>query len=411
MKDSKIISFIAALIVAIGLWIYVVTVVNPDGETLISDIPVVFSGEEVLQEDQNLIIADGRDASVSVQFSGKNTELKKLLQARSEISAVVDVTNVRSAKEYTLTYDVSLPSGVSESEITISDRRPARITFSVERLVTRQIPVKGDFSGLEVADGYMLESTTFDFDTVTVKGPEQEVSAIETALVTVSRTNLNRSFVQDVPYTLVDADGNAVDMTNLTTDTDTLELSASVVMYKEVPLDVTFINGGGATDSDVTYTITPETVTLSGDATILDSVNKIVLGNIDLSTTPNSKDFPMSILLPDGVKNVSGEEEATVSVRIKNRETAVVRATNITFINTDERLDYSSVTQLIQVTVRASAAEIEKISTNNLRVVADMADFTQVGKVNVPVEIYVDGYADAGVVGEYSVVVSITEKE
>ena len=44
------------------------------------------------------------------------------------------------------------------------------------------------------------------------KGPidlEQEVAAIETALVTVSRTNLNRSFVQDVPYTLVDADGNA----------------------------------------------------------------------------------------------------------------------------------------------------------------------------------------------------------
>ena len=61
--------------------------------------------------------------------------------------------------------------------------------------------------------------------------------------------------------------------------------------------------------------------------------------------------------------------------------------------------------------MRAGAAEIERISTNNLRVVADMADFTQVGKVNVPVEIYVDGYADAGVVGEYSVVVSITEKE
>ncbi len=411
MKDSKIITFVISLVAAICLWIFVVTVVNPDGETTISDIPIVFSGEEVLQEDQNLIIADGRDASVSVQFSGKNTELKKLLQARSEIAAVVDVTNVRSAKEYTLSYDISLPSGVSESQVTISDRRPARVTFSVERLVTRQIPVKGDFSGLEIADGYMLESTSFDFDTVTVKGPEQEVAVIETALVTVSRTNLNRSFVQDVPYTLVDADGNAVDMSNLTTDTDTLELTASVVMYKEVPLDVTFISGGGATESDVTYTIAPETITLSGDATILDSVNKIGLGNIDLSTTPNSKDFLMGILLPDGVKNVSGEEEALVSVRIKNRETAVVRATNITFINTDDRLDYSSVTQLIQVTVRAGAAEIEKISTNNLRVVADMADFTQVGKVNVPVEIYVDGYADAGVVGEYSVVVSITEKE
>ena len=99
MKDSKIITFVISLVAAICLWIFVVTVVNPDGETTISDIPIVFSGEEVLQEDQNLIIADGRDASVSVQFSGKNTELKKLLQARSEITAVVDVTNVRSAKE------------------------------------------------------------------------------------------------------------------------------------------------------------------------------------------------------------------------------------------------------------------------------------------------------------------------
>lgn len=411
MKDSKLITFIIALVAAVCLWIFVVTVVNPDGDTTISDIPVVFSGEEVLQEDQNLIIADGRETTVSVHFSGKNTALKKLLQARSEILAVVDVTRVRSAKEYSLSYDITLPSSVSESEITISDRNPTRVGFTVERFITRQIPVRGDFSGLEVAEGYMLDSTSFDFDTVTVKGPESRVSAIETALVKVTRAALDRSFVENVPYTLVDAEGNAVSMDGLTTDVDTLELSASVVMYKEVPLDVTFISGGGATESDVTYEITPKSVTLSGDATILDSVNKIVLGNIDLAMTPNSKDYLLDILLPDDVKNVSGEEDAVVSVRIKNRETAVVRATNITFINTDERLDYSSMTQLIQVTVRAGASEIGKISTNNLRVVADMADYTQTGKVNVPVTIYVDGYADAGVVGEYSVVVSIENKE
>ena len=410
MKDSKIITFIVSLVIAICLWFFVVTVVNPDGDTTISDIPVTFSGEEVLQEDQNLVIADGRDATVSIRFTGKNTALKKLVQARSEISAVVNVTNVRSAKEYSLSYDVSLPAGVTESEVTISERSPAQVRFTVERFISRQIPVRGDFTGLEVADGYMLDGTSFDFDTITVKGPDSEVSQIEAAVVTVARTNLNRSFVENVPYTLVDGDGNAVDTSNLVTETDTLELTASIVMYKEVPLDVTFINGGGATEADVTYEITPKSVTLSGDATILDSVNKIMLGNIDLSTTPNSKDFTMGILLPDGVKNVSGEEEAAVSVRIKNRETAVVRATNITFINTDDRLDYSSMTQLIQVTVRASASEIEKISTNNLRVVADMADYTQTGKVNVPVTIYVDGYTDAGVVGEYSVVVSIEEK-
>lgn len=31
--------------------------------------------------------------------------------------------------------------------------------------------MRGDFSGVEIAEGYLLESTSFDYDTVTVEGP------------------------------------------------------------------------------------------------------------------------------------------------------------------------------------------------------------------------------------------------
>ena len=217
---------------------------------------------------------------------------------------------------------------------------------------------------------------------------------------------------ETLSFTLLDENGNAVDTSMLTTNTDRIEVTLNVVKYKTVPLDVEFIDGGGATGKDVSYEIDPPTITLSGDSTVLDTLNKIVLGNIDLASIKNSTEVKsFAIVIPDGAKNVSGEEQASVTIRIKNKETAVIRATNIAFINTPEGYTPNSVTQLVQVTVRASASDIDKISSSSLRVVADMTGCTQAGTYQVPVTIYIDGYPDAGVVGEYSIAVTLTRTE
>ena len=63
------------------------------------------------------------------------------------------------------------------------------------------------------------------------------------------------------------------------------------------------------------------------------------------------------------------------------------------------------------MTVRASASDITKISSSSLRVVADLSDCTQAGTYQVPVTIYIDGSPDAGVIGEYSIAVTLTKTE
>ena len=412
MKKSKLITMIISLLAAFLLWVYVVTIVNPEGEITLSDIPVSFSGEEVLREDQGFVITEGKDVTVTAHFSGKNSDLKKLEQYQEEIVAVVDVSKVRSAKEYTLSYDLTLPNSVQQSAVTIFDRRPSTVSFTVQRLVSKSVEVVGDFSRVEIAEDYMLDSRSFDYETVTVEGPEDIVSSIQCAQVEMSRTNLDKSVTETLSFTLLDENGNAVDTSMLTTNTDRIEVTLNVVKYKTVPLDVEFIDGGGATGKDVSYEIDPPTITLSGDSTVLDTLNKIVLGNIDLASIKNSTEVkPFAIVIPDGAKNVSGEEQASVTIRIKNKETAVIRATNIAFINTPEGYTPNSVTQLVQVTVRASASDIDKISSSSLRVVADMTGCTQAGTYQVPVTIYIDGYPDAGVVGEYSIAVTMTRTE
>ena len=306
MKRSKLITMGISLLAAICLWAYVVTVVNPDGDTIISGIPVTFSGQEVLREDQGLIIKGDYDDMVSVHFYGKNTDLKKLEQYKDEITAVVDVSKVRSVKEYQLSYQLTLPNAVQASAVQVTDRNPSVITIQVEKLAKREIEVRGDFSGVEIAEGYLLESTSFDYDTVTVEGPESVVSTISCAQIVMNRTNVDKNITESVDYTLVDADGNAVDMSDLTTDVDSIEVELDVVKYKEVPLTVNFIDGGGATGADASVDIDPASITLAGDATVLDSVNTIVLGNVDLGATENNAVLSFDIKIPNDAKNVSG---------------------------------------------------------------------------------------------------------
>jgi YbbR domain-containing protein len=142
---------------------------------------------------------------------------------------------------------------------------------------------------------------------------------------------------------------------------------------------------------------------------VLDGVNKIVLGNIDLSDADNNQVYSYQIIIPNGAKNVSGEAEATVTIKVKNKETAVIRATNITFINVPDGFEAANMTQLVQTKVRASTSDIRQITSSSLRVVADMADYTQAGTYTVPVTIYIDGYPDAGVIGDYTIVASLAK--
>ena len=114
MKKSKLITMAISLLAAICLWIYVVTVVNPEGTTTISNIPVTFSGAEVLREDQGLVLSGDYQDMVTVSFTGKNSDMKKLEQNKEEISAVIDVSKIRSTRDYTLSYDLLLPDAVPE---------------------------------------------------------------------------------------------------------------------------------------------------------------------------------------------------------------------------------------------------------------------------------------------------------
>ena len=69
------------------------------------------------------------------------------------------------------------------------------------------------------------------------------------------------------------------------------------------------------------------------------------------------------------------------------------------------------INQALAVTVRAPESVLPEISASNLRAVADLtgvADTNASGYISPTVRIYIDGFPTAGVVGRYSIIVTLT---
>ena len=120
----------------------------------------------------------------------------------------------------------------------------------------------------------------------------------------------------------------------------------------------------------------------------------------------NTFTFPIS--LDPSLENVSGETEATVTVTVKGLDTQVYNVDNISVIQPANGYDAVAVTQEKQITVRGKAEDLAEIDASQLRIVADLTDFTTTGQISVPVRVYLDTNRSVGVIGEYSIVVNIS---
>ena len=90
---NKLISIGIAILIAFGLWMYVITEVSPNSEWTYYDVPVKLEGETVLKERQ-LIITGISDTSVDLTLSGNRSDLNQLNSANITLKA--DMTKERT---------------------------------------------------------------------------------------------------------------------------------------------------------------------------------------------------------------------------------------------------------------------------------------------------------------------------
>ena len=162
-------------------------------------------------------------------------------------------------------------------------------------------------------------------------------------------------------------------------------------------------------DENAKITITPSEITLKGESSVLDAIDRLNIMTIDEKTVGSDK-IVRPITLPDSVYSVSGEENASVQIEHIGTGWKNVVIDNFT-VNNPNNLKYELMTQSITVTLRAPENYIPYITSNSVSAVVELDyDNTTVGTVAVPVKFELMEIYDNKVyeTGEYTVLVKIT---
>ena len=409
LTNSKVFYMILAVMCSIGLWLYIDIIEAPQSTTTVYNIPVTFIGEDRLEED-GLMIISGKNTTVNLQLEGSRTAVSQV--NRNNITITVQAyAQINSEGHYSLLYDVDFPSSVA-SQLRIVSRSIDAIDVDVVQMTSKTVEIQGKFVGT-AAEGARISDTDFEFEQneVTVSGERSLVEQVDHALVTLDVDDLSSTWSGELPIVLVDADGNEVDMTNLTCDITEVYTIFPVQTVKEVPLTVSFTSGAGATSENATATIDPETVTISGTPERLDQIESINLGSIDLSQIVTSEVVNMTIPVPEGVSIISGITSAKVTVSMSGLDTRIVQTSDIELINTPEWIsNVDLVTQALEVRIRGASDTMKLVQDQDVYVIVDLSTLDEgaEGTRTLVATVGVRGFADVGAVGEDQVVVNIT---
>ena len=172
---------------------------------------------------------------------------------------------------------------------------------------------------------------------------------------------------------------------------------------------MTYNEGAGATSENVRCTLSENYITIAGDASVVDGINRIDVGPVDLTSFELTYEGDLDIVLPNDVENISGIESVHVQIEVIGLEVRSYTVTNISYSGLPEQYQAELVTHSLTVRIRASSEVLDSLSTSNLRAVADLSNTSATGTMDTSnVRISVDGFTNAGAVGTYRLTFNIT---
>ena len=408
MKRNKLGSFLLAVSIALGLWLYVVTYIDTDYELTLDNVSVGLEGKSILTADRGLMILSEDEYRVSITVSGNRHDVSKINSGN--IQVVADLSKIEGPGEHKLTYNIILPGDVPSGAVSYQ-KDPDRVTVVVARKKTKEIPVTVTYEGDVPAD-YIKDTAALELDHtyVEISGPEDVVDQIHHASISVDCTGRTESIYESFRYELQNQRGEPVDAEWITTNVSEVKVYLPVVMVKKLPLTVTLVDGGGATAATTKLSIDPAYISISGSETALAAMEELDLGIIELAQITKDQELTFDITLPEGITNVSNLPTATVSISFPKLSTREFTITEFDQTHLASGMKWESLTKQLTITVRGLKAEVQRLNAADIIARVDLSGVENTSAVE-PDIIFPKSYESLGVLGSYSVSVQVTPLE
>lgn len=407
MFKSKILPLLLSIMVAFGLWAYVITFVSSEREGTFYDIPVSFQGEALLEE-RNLMVVSEEKPEVTLTLYGNRRELNKL--DSSNITIIADLSKIGEPGIHNLSYNVYYPGDIPGNAFTVQSQYPSMVKVEIERRITKEVPVNLVYEG-SVQKDYIADKENAELDNPFVKitGPASVVDQITQAMVLVNLQDKSESFIEAYRFTLCDAEGNPVDAKMVEANIAEVNLTLYIKRVKEIKLVVTVVDGGGATKATSDIKIDPEVIKVAGNETALEDIDEINLGTVNLGELTKDSELEFAINLPSGLENLSGKTNAKVTVKFPELMTTSIAVTDFAALNVPEGMEVEFITEELTVNVRGPKATIKNLTADHISVTVDFAN-AETGTFTFKANIVMgDGFRSVGAMGNYTVSATLKE--
>lgn len=399
-------TLILGFFLAFVFWIFVSIQVFPTIEDSISGIAIEAPITDYMAQNNLQVISDINE-TVNIVIEGKRYDISDLKS--SDFFAAADLSSIRSAGSYTLPLNITPKTDREYSLVTVE---PKMITITVDEIISKELTITPTAPNISLGENYYADELVASPEKITVTGSASIVNSITKVearstyhgeMTESNRTNSDLYFFN--------SSGSKISADELTLSPEQIAVEIPVYKQKELPLKISITNYPNNFDIEtLVYEIQPKTLTIAAPDDTIDALSTLDIGAIDISDIQLNKNTLIPIVLPDGYKNLSGNNNALIEWKFDNYGSLDFRVnrSNITITNAPENYDVSLITNQLTFTVMGPSNKLSELTSSDFTVNVNLLGVTlREGTQDVTVSVSIKGASqNCWVTGTYKVTIN-----
>lgn len=377
----KIVSILFALV----LWLYVMSEVNPETNTVINDLKVELLNMEELKN-SGLVIIGQEDFTVNAKIVGRRNEIFKI--TRDDIKVTADLRGYQQGVN-SIPLEISQPANVTNVEIT-----PQQIKVTLDRIVKNQKPVEIIPQG-SPQRGYDMGEVILTPSQVLVEGPESKVNAVTKVVGEIDVEDIKENIRSNIPVKAVDSEGNTI--TGVEVKSKYVNVFIPMLRVGNVKITPQLTGEIRAGYKITKIEVNPDTVSLRGKEEEVIKYSEILTESINISDLDHTLTTRTNLLIPEGVEVLGLRDMPEITINVEEIETKefTFNSNQISVNNLEDTLttNIGQIDESIKVSISDVRSVLERVKRNDLELSIDGTDLQEGNHTveisvnsNVPVE-------------------------
>ena len=403
-------TLILAFLLSFTLWIVVSIQVFPTIEKEVNNVSVEAHLTDYMVRN-NLQIVNDINQNVNIKIQGKRYDISRL--DSQDFYASVDLSEVTSAGKYNVTLEVFAKTN---EDYTLLEVEPKTLSLEIDKIITKEFPITGTAPDISLPEGFYADDVTTSPETISVTGSASMLDKIERIEAkSTFHGEIMESTQTNSEIIIYGSNGTKIVSDKLKLSTELVTVNIPIFKQKELPLKIT-INFPANFDADsLKYEIRPEMITVAAPNNTIDNQSQLDIGTINLSDiTPNSNTY-LPIVLPDGYKNLSGNNSATITWKTENYGLLdyTVTADDIEIKGVPDNYNVSLTTTALTVTITGPSDLITGFAKGDITATVNLMGVTlRPGTQDVTATVSIKGTGQkCWVTGDYKVTIYAVQKD